>query len=221
MIKMLIKMIRNEISENRKMVLLRKKNSTVQFYSGVKATDVEFGGKNVLFQDVVIAQSKLGRHSYIQRRTEVYSSHIGSFCSIAGGVLIGLPMHPLSFVSTHPSFFIEDSPLVEVFCKKTVKSEDDIITSIGHDVWIGQNALVKEGVVVGTGAVIGAGAVVTKNVKPYAIVGGVPARLIRYRFNESIIARLLQSKWWERSEDWLLKNWEKFNDVDEFLNYLQ
>ena len=91
---------------------------------------------------------------------------------------------------------------------------------IGHDVWIGYGAIIMDGVTVGTGAIVGAAAVVTKDVPPYAIVAGVPARIIRYRFDENTIKRLLESRWWDFPEDFIATKL-KFDDVEQCLDVLE
>ena len=96
-------------------------------------------------------------------------------------------------------------------------NEEGFSVTIGNDVWIGQGVSIKSGITIGDGAVIGAGAVVTKNVEPYAIVGGVPSRLIRYRFSKEQIEALLEIKWWNRSIEWLEENGRYFIDVDKFI----
>lgn len=88
---------------------------------------------------------------------------------------------------------------------------------IGNDVWIGQSVLIKPGVVIGDGAIIGAGAVVTKNVAPYAIVVGVPAQIIKYRFSDEQIKKLLNIKWWDKDKEWIEEKAYLFSDVDAFL----
>jgi hypothetical protein len=95
--------------------------------------------------------------------------------------------------------------------------DNEFLTEIGSDVWIGANAVIKAGLKIGNGAVIGAGAVVTKDVEPYAIVAGVPAKLIRYRFTELQIKFLLESKWWERSDAWLKENWKDLLDIEQLM----
>ncbi len=92
--------------------------------------------------------------------------------------------------------------------------------TIGNDVWIGSGAYIKSGIVIGDGAVIGAGAVVTKDVEPYAIVGGIPAGVIRYRFSREQIECLLKSRWWENDLNWFQKNAEYFTDIDGFTRCL-
>lgn len=121
---------------------------------------------------------------------------VGAFCSIGPGTLIGgLGTHPLHMISTNPVFY---STLRQ--CGMTF-SDADYVTemksvNLGNDVWVGANALILGGVTVGHGAVIAAGAVVTKDVPDYAVVGGVPAKVIKYRFTEEEIALLLKLQWW-------------------------
>jgi len=133
---------------------------------------------------------------------------IGKYCSIANNVYIYNRDHPCRYVSTHPIFFnehygnIPENNLIEY--KKKV---------IGNDVWIGQNAIILASVMqIGDGAVIGAGAVVTKDVPDYAIVAGVPARILGYRFDDDTIDRIKKSKWW----DWDLKKIR--SNIDNFYN---
>lgn len=147
---------------------------------------------------VVIAQARLefrtlsvGAMSYLRSGCELYNvSQIGRFCSIGNGVILGQDKaaHPLHWLSTHP-FQFTDSGLV--YDGGVAPAE------IGHDVWIGRDAMVLEGVQVGTGAVIATRSVVTRDVPPYAIVAGVPARIVKYRHPPEVIAALLASAWWE------------------------
>jgi len=114
-------------------------------------------------------------------------STIGKYCSIAANVCIGVKQHPLHLLSTNPRVY-QNNPEYYRRPEKPVH--------IGHDVWIGRNAIIQDGVTVGTGAVVASSAVVTKDVPPYAIVGGVPARIIKYRFEPELIEKLLASEWW-------------------------
>jgi acetyltransferase-like isoleucine patch superfamily enzyme len=93
--------------------------------------------------------------------------------------------------------------------------------SIGNDVWIGAKVTIFDGVEVGDGAIVAAGAVVVKNVPPFAIVGGVPARIIKYRFPEEDIDFMLKLKWWEKDEYWIRKHSEYFNDINRFKQFIQ
>lgn len=139
------------------------------------------------------------------------ASRIGRFCSIASNVRIGFPEHSISFISSHPMFrYAANSDWLDDFFPKlhdewelemhdkNIESykNKSILTSIGNDVWIGYGARILNGINIGDGAVIGLGAVVTKDVEPYAIVGGNPAKVIKKRFDDSVIERLLEIKWW-------------------------
>lgn len=143
----------------------------------------------------------IDKFSFINWDCIIYPNvYIGSFCSIGRGVQIGLAMHPVNWLSTHTFQYNSNwFPNLEDYGKVDRKQKHihHKFTKIGNDVWIGNNALLQSGITIGHGAIIGSGAVVTKNVPPYAIVGGVPAKLIRYRFSESIINDLLALKWWE------------------------
>ncbi|MDE6871395.1 MAG: CatB-related O-acetyltransferase [Bacteroidales bacterium] len=122
---------------------------------------------------------------------------IGKFCSIGPEVLIGgLPSHPLNLKSTFPGFYQKDSSFYGVEPEYEYNEPEFKQVTIGNDVWIGARAMILDGVCVGDGAVIGAGAVVTKDVPPYAIVGGVPAKIIKFRFAEPEILDMLKSQWW-------------------------
>jgi acetyltransferase-like isoleucine patch superfamily enzyme len=96
--------------------------------------------------------------------------------------------------------------------------EEFPITYIGHDVWIGAKAILKTGVTIGNGAIVAAGAVVTSDVAPYSIVGGIPAKLIRYRFEPHEIAKLQAMNWWDKDLQWLIANKDNFTDIHKLLN---
>ena len=151
-------------------------------------------------QAVLRRKYKIGYYSYVGKDVYVANKEttIGKYCSIARNACIGTTQHPTNFLSTHPVFYLDmrygpDLP-PECRCKfDKVKPP----CRIGNDVWIGVNAVIMDGITVGDGAVVAAGAVVTKDVPPYAIVGGVPAKLIRYRFSPEIIKALLELRWWD------------------------
>jgi len=138
----------------------------------------------------------IGAFTYINQYASIYSGSVGSFCSIAASVQIGAENHPTNFLSTSPRFFDPSFNLPNCPFEKSPAPPN-----IGSDVWIGVNAVVMQGVSIGHGAIIGAGAVVTRDVPPYAVAVGVPARVTRFRFEPSLVAWLLKLEWWDRSPD--------------------
>jgi acetyltransferase-like isoleucine patch superfamily enzyme len=162
-----------------------------------------------------VVGSSMLNHSYIGYDSTIIHTDIGSFCSIGDRVLIGGAMHPMHFVSTSPVFLSHRDSVKVKYARHDFLPI--IKTKIGHDVWIGQGAFIKSGISIGIGAVVGMGAVVTKNVPAYAIVGGNPAKVIRYRFNDEVIEQLLATEWWSFSEIQLTKYGHLFNNPDQFL----
>lgn len=163
--------------------------------------------------------SNLGRHSFCGYDCDIDNADIGNFVSIANSVVIGGGRHPMEWVAMSPVFYEGRDSVKAKF--STHKRDPINPVIIGHDVWIGRSAIVLAGVEVGIGAVVGAGAVVTKNVPAYAVVAGNPARLIRYRFSDSIIRRLLCTRWWELPDDRLHDLGQYFNDVERFLEIIE
>lgn len=162
--------------------------------------------------------SGLGDYSYLSGFNIVVNTTIGKFCSIGSFVSICTGNHPTSvFASTSPVFY---SPHAHSFADQSYFAESGTV-SIGHDVWIGSNVVIVDNVSIGTGAVIAAGAVVTKDVPPYAVYGGVPAKLIKMRFDETTVAALLKSKWWDKDELWLKKNFKLMHNAQNLIEFLE
>ncbi|WP_338367069.1 CatB-related O-acetyltransferase [uncultured Pseudoalteromonas sp.] len=151
-------------------------------------------GHNLINDYSRLISASLGEYSYVSPFCILIDTKVGRYCSIGPGVKIGLGLHPINELSTSPYIYNQ------VLFKKRRK-EDFSPVEIGHDVWIGANALIMGGIRVGIGAVIGAGAVVTKDVPDYAVVVGCPAKVIKKRFSETKIQELIDSKWWEENLD--------------------
>lgn len=150
-----------------------------------------------------VRASNIGAHSYVAAHTWLTNAEVGKFCSIGNNVSVGLATHTLEYISSSPIFTLRRNATgVSWISEDVAESTDDFPrTTIEADAWIGSNSIIKSGVTIGVGAVIGAGAIVTKDVEPYAVMGGVPARLIRYRFDEPTRKALLKSRWWELPDE--------------------
>lgn len=159
---------------------------------------------NRLHGACLILESRLGAHTYATN-ARIACTSVGKFCSIGPQTLIGgLGRHPSDWVSTHPAFYSTLGVTGMTFAQGT-HFEELRETRIGNDVWIGARAIVLDGVTVGDGAIIAAGAVVTRDVAPYTIVGGVPARPLRTRVAPELVPRLLALRWWDWPEELLAR----------------
>lgn len=197
-------------------IKLQLTNSTLKVSGLVYVRNSRFGNYNALARGVVCVDSSLGDYSYLAINSYVNTAVIGKFTCIGPDVKIGLGTHPThTFVSVHPAFYAAEGRMGKTFADRNYFQEFHP-TRIGNDVWIGANAIIKGGVTIGDGAIIAAGAVVTKDVKAYSIVGGVPAALIKMRFGEEEIGMLLQEKWWENDEAWFAAHVNDLHDIKKF-----
>lgn len=185
----------------------------------VKNTNL--GKRSTIDHDCVVLNSTIGSYVDIEKRNLIRSAvigdmtytgadvgimwaEVGKYCCIARKVEIGGNEHNYHAASMMPSYRV-----LNKLGGKLSMHQDEEIVRVGNDVWIGVGALIprKSGLVIGDGAVIGSGAVVTKSVPPYAIVAGVPARVMRYRFEAPVIEKLLRLKWWDWEREKILENW--------------
>lgn len=205
--------------------LWEKDNIKVDLRSTVIGS--RFEGNNSIQKNCQIINCQIGRYSYVSRETSLTNCIVGRFCSIAPGVKNVGGEHPVNgFVSTHPAFYSHE--LHDSFVKldkfeeyKWVRKNEGVQNVIGNDVWIGTGATIMEGLTIGDGAVIAANAHVVKDVPPYAIVGGNPARVLKYRFTPEQINCLLKIKWWDMDENFLKQSADKMENVDTFLAYIE
>ncbi len=162
----------------------------------------------------------MDKFSYVSSNSKLDLVEVGSFCSLGPELICGYGEHPTDFLSTNPVFFSTLKQCGTSFADKDYFQERKKIF-IGHDVWIGARVFIKDGVRIGNGSIIGAGAVVVKDIPDYAIVGGVPAKILRFRFSDEIIRELLDIQWWNWSEDKLLKAQAYFvkKDIYSFIEW--
>lgn len=172
--------------------------------------------KSKLGAGSIALNTNMGRYSYCGSDCLLSNVEIGNFCSIGNDVIIGGGTHPLHWVSTSPAFYKGRDSISKRLATLHYDYRD-VRTIIGSDVWIAQGVYIKAGVTIGCGAVIGMGAVVTKDVEPYTIVAGNPAKKIGERFESETVEKLMNLKWWEWEEEKLLLHSKEFNDIDLFL----
>ena len=204
-----------------KRILVLTKNPTLKLGKnaniGLKSS---FEGSNKIGENTSFS-GKMGRCSYIGANSVVFAN-VGRYCSIATDVITVSGKHPTKdWVTTHPAFFSTAKQCGTTYVSESCFPEKTNPAVIGNDVWIGYGARILGGVKIGDGAIVAAGAVVTQDVPDYAIVGGVPAKVIRYRFTEEQIQKLQKIRWWEKDEQWLAKHADKFSQIDTFIRFCE
>lgn len=179
-----------------------------------------------------VTKSQIGRYTYISESCKLPFTKIGAFCSIASNTILAAGNHPSNYVSTSPATFNRSFPIGSSLTQvKTYKEEHSYVDvtkkfycEIGNDVWIATRATLvcgKTALKIGDGAIIRSGAVVTHDVPPYAIVQGVPATIVGYRFASDTIEQLLQSPWWNKDDVWLRNYVQHFTEIDVFLEKMK
>ena len=182
-------------------------------------------GYSASSDQVYLQNSYIGFGTYFANQIRLSNCKIGKFCSIGDETKVVERGHPTNLVSTYPIFYKNVSILPLNQNGKLSKNYDYKVKNqnyscvIGNDVWIGSRVLIKGGVTIGDGAVIAMGSVVTKDVPTYAIVGGVPAKVIKYRFDEKTIEKMLKIRWWDWDFEKIKENIELFNNPELFLKY--
>ena len=182
-------------------------------------------GESIINENCNITDSFIGLGTYIASDSIMPMTKIGRFCSIGQNVRTCLGRHPTSkFVSTHPSFWLKSKLSGFTFVNENkfephlyIDSTNKYIVGIGNDVWIGNNVLIMDGINIGDGAVIAAGSIVTKDVDPYTIVGGTPAKPIKKRFTDEQIEKLLKIKWWDMDINSIRLIAPKMTDIGLFI----
>ena len=167
----------------------------------------------------------IGKNSYLSKNVIIGENvKIGKYCSIGRDVVIAPSQHPKDRISTHPFTYHHkgdglygewSTPLSQIIPKKASPQ-----TIVGNDVWIGMKSIIQDGVTIGNGAIIGSGAIVTKDVPPYAIAAGVPARVIKYRFSQDIIDKLLKLNWWDYPKNFIVSKLP-FDDIEKCIDILE
>lgn len=172
-------------------------------------------------------QYNIGKHTHVHENTRILNPKetiIGSYCSIADNCDIGVFMHPQKTLSCHPFVYCDSEDFLQEnmgisVSQNRIDWKGDKGITIGNDVWIGTNTVIMNGITIGDGAIIGSSAVVTKDVPPYAIVVGIPAKILKYRFDKDIIDKLLEIKWWDYPEDFIQKL--QFDDISKGIELLE
>ncbi|EJF77190.1 transferase hexapeptide repeat family phosphonate metabolim protein [Bartonella sp. DB5-6] len=176
---------------------LRFRESEPRIHTTARLHGCKLGRYVEINERVILRDVMVEDFSYFERNSEAIYSDIGRFCSIASHVCVNALEHPMERLSTHkityrPNEYFRYMPLESSFReRRRVKR-----VIVGHDVWIGRGAVIMPGVTIGHGAIIGANAVITKDVLPYMIVAGIPAKLLRMRFSDYVIHMLLEMAWW-------------------------
>ena len=186
----------------------------------------KFEGEGIVLGSKTYFDGEIASYSYCGSKCVFSRTKIGRFCSISSNVKVVQGFHPTSmWVSTSPVFYSKEHKYLGSFVEDQLFNEIRLIDKkwdciIGNDVWIGQDVKILAGITVGDGAIIATGSVVTKDVPPFSIVGGVPAKIIKYRFTQDEISWLLKHKWWENLSD-CKKNAKFFSDIKNYIKHIE
>jgi phosphonate metabolism protein (transferase hexapeptide repeat family) len=204
--------------ENLKAATNKKLGEKPHIHPSTIIRDSRLGGWTDIGANSLIMESTFDDYSYAAGDVSIIYAEVGKFCSIASHVRINPGNHPMQRVTQHHCTYRRvqygfDTSNDEDFFnwRRTHKCV------IGHDVWLGHGAIIMPGVQIGTGAVIGSGAVVTKNIAPYQIAVGVPAKPIRQRFPDAVVEKLLRIAWWDWDRQMLETHFNDLFDIEAFI----
>ena len=197
-----------------------KLGDNVQVQHGCHIFNSEFEKNVIVYARSTLSRVRFGAYGYVNEGSFMTGMEVGRFCSIGPHFLCGYGEHPANLVSTSPIFYSTHKQCGATFTDQDY-FEEARETVVGHDVWIGARVFVRDGVRIGNGAIIAAGAVVTKDVPAYAIIGGVPAKVIRFRFHDEAIRQMLEIEWWNWNEEKLRRAQPLFvrDEIEAFIEW--
>jgi len=164
-----------------------------------------------------LKNSSVEDYTYLANNVHLFNAKIGRYCSIGPYVKVGLGKHPTDRLSTSPIFYSSSNPLgIKLVTQDSFIEFENVI--IKNDVWIGANAIILDGITVGNGAIVAAGAVVTKDVPEFSIVAGVPAEIIKYRFDQTTRDAIANTRWWEQDPSFFKEFQNDYSNIHEFLH---
>lgn len=204
---------------------LLEKNIYAEWNTHIDAT-TDFEGRNAVAVRSQLYGCVLGYASYVSYDTILRNVQVGRYTSIGPNVRVIAGQHPAAkYVSTHPMFYsthpnVRKSYVTDDLFEEFRYTVSGYRVEIGNDVWIGDGVAIMEGVSIADGTIVAADANVVKDTEPYSIVGGNPARLIRYRFEEEDRKFLLELKWWDKGEAWIEEHAAYFNDIERLRRYI-
>lgn len=196
-------------------------NCKIDPYVRIKRTKIN--DYVMILKGTELTDCNIGLSSFIGRNCSFNKTKIGKYCSIGESVKLIYGKHPThKFVSTYPAFYSSEAQYGYTYSKDTKFEEFEILDDgnyldIGNDVWIGSYAHIMGGIRIGDGAIIASGALITKDVEPYCIVGGIPAKKMKMRFSNEEIQQLISVKWWDKDREWISNHSQYFFNITTFL----